>query len=107
MPEPVAPLQVAAPPPQLAEKRTAPVNQQPERKAVRTPRAPRTTSSPRPPAAPVPVSDEFHGPAPVKKRKSRQVVRDEWGFFDPQQCGFAALLKKLDELAESDERGAR
>jgi hypothetical protein len=25
-------------------------------------------------------------------------VQDEWGLFDPQQCGFAALLDKLDEI---------
>ena len=27
-------------------------------------------------------------------------VQDEWGFFDPEQCGFAALLAKLDEITE-------
>jgi len=26
-------------------------------------------------------------------------IQDEWGFFDPEQCGFAALLAKLDEVA--------
>jgi hypothetical protein len=30
-------------------------------------------------------------------------VQDEWGFFDPQQCGFAALLAKLDEITEANE----
>jgi hypothetical protein len=30
-------------------------------------------------------------------------VQDEWGFFDPEQCGFAALLAKLEEVTESDE----
>ena len=30
-------------------------------------------------------------------------VQDEWGFFDPQQCGFAALLAKLDEIIDTDE----
>jgi hypothetical protein len=25
-------------------------------------------------------------------------AQDEWGFFDPDQCGFAALLAKLDEI---------
>jgi hypothetical protein len=108
VPEPVAPLQVAAPPPS-SEETTVRVDQRPERpRAVRTPRAPRTTTAPRTTAAPVPVSGEFHGPPPVKKKqKSRKAVQDEWGFFDPQQCGFGALLKKLDELADSDERGAR
>ena len=38
--------------------------------------------------------------APDRKAKP---VQDEWGFFDPQQCGFAALLAKLDEVTESED----
>ena len=37
------------------------------------------------------------------KRSARPKVtpaQDEWGFFDPEQCGFAALLAKLDEITE-------
>jgi hypothetical protein len=30
-------------------------------------------------------------------------VQDEWGFFDPQQCGFTALLAKLDEINDSSQ----
>jgi hypothetical protein len=30
-------------------------------------------------------------------------VQDEWGFFDPNQCGFLALIAKLDEIAGLDE----
>lgn len=30
-------------------------------------------------------------------KKSRP-VQDEWGFFDPEQCGFSTLLAKLDEI---------
>ena len=33
-----------------------------------------------------------------------QPVQDEWGIFDPNQCGFAALVDKLDEV--SDEKPA-
>jgi hypothetical protein len=35
-----------------------------------------------------------------RKRKAKQAtnVSDEWGFFDPAQCGFAALVSKLDEI---------
>jgi hypothetical protein len=33
----------------------------------------------------------------VKKAKPMQ---DEWGFFDPEQCGFSTLLAKLDEITE-------
>ena len=41
-----------------------------------------------------------------KKRPQKPTpVQDEWGFFDPQQCGFAALLAKLDEITENEESG--
>ena len=30
-------------------------------------------------------------------------IQDEWGFFDPEQCGFAALLSKLEEITEEGE----
>ena len=48
-----------------------------------------------------------HTPAPhvadaPRKRKSTP-VQDEWGFFDPEQCGFAALLAKLDEFSDGAE----
>ena len=48
--------------------------------------------------------------ATVKRRagKKRQPVQDEWGFFDPEQCGFAALLAKLDEITDApEESGSR
>jgi hypothetical protein len=38
-----------------------------------------------------------------KTGKKAKPVQDEWGFFDPEQCGFAALLAKLDEVTEADE----
>ncbi len=28
----------------------------------------------------------------------RKPIQDEWGFFDPAQCGFSTLLAKLDEI---------
>jgi len=44
--------------------------------------------------------------APMMRRRAHraQPVQDEWGFFDPSQCGFPALIAKLDEIAarESD-----
>jgi hypothetical protein len=40
---------------------------------------------------------------PAKAGKRARPVQDEWGFFDPEQCGFAALLAKLDEVTEADE----
>jgi len=45
-----------------------------------------------------------HTPS-ARAQERHKPVQDEWGFFDPEQCGFAALLAKLDEiLLESDER---
>jgi hypothetical protein len=45
---------------------------------------------------------DTQAPAPRRSRKSKP-VQDEWGFFDPEQCGFAALLAKLDEITEGPE----
>jgi hypothetical protein len=39
---------------------------------------------------------------PSRRVQSRKPVQDEWGFFDPEQCGFAALLAKLDEIIDVD-----
>jgi len=33
-----------------------------------------------------------------KRFPARKPIQDEWGFFDPAQCGFSALLAKLDEI---------
>lgn len=44
-------------------------------------------------------------PAPRKnaaKAKKPKPIQDEWGFFDPDQCGFAALLDKLDEITDEE-----
>jgi hypothetical protein len=62
-----------------------------------------------PPAAPAPV--EADG-SPASKRASGgrkkkpaptapKPAQDEWGLYDPQQCGFAALLAKLDEVTDT------
>ena len=40
-------------------------------------------------------------PAPSGSERPKQ---DEWGIYDPEQCGFAALLVRLDELADDDRR---
>ncbi len=39
---------------------------------------------------------------PKRPRKAKP-VQDEWGFFDPNQCGFPALIAKLEEIAGRDE----
>lgn len=56
------------------------------------------------PAAAVEVAPIAAEPRVPRKRQSRRKsVQDEWGFFDPAQCGFAALLAKLDEITEKDD----
>jgi hypothetical protein len=39
-------------------------------------------------------------PRPVRTGKKSKPAQDEWGLFDPEQCGFAALLAKLEEVTE-------
>jgi hypothetical protein len=46
-------------------------------------------------------------PMPWRPRLNRPIgrvvpVQDEWGFFDPQQCGFEALRAKLLEMIEAN-----
>jgi hypothetical protein len=52
------------------------------------------------PAA-APAATEANGDVPLKKKRAKiPPAQDEWGMFDPQQCGLAALRVKLSELAE-------
>jgi hypothetical protein len=48
-----------------------------------------------------------HRPQPAAARKPRsksaKPAVDEWGFFDPEQCGFSALLAKLDEITSASQ----
>ena len=37
---------------------------------------------------------------PRAQAKKTKPVQDEWGFFDPEQCGFSTLLAKLDEITD-------
>ncbi len=58
------------------------------------------------PAPKVQPAKSVSAPPPAAKKRTtpskpkRKPVQDEWGFFDPEQCGFAALLAKLDEITE-------
>lgn len=38
-------------------------------------------------------------------KKAPRPVQDEWGLFDPDQCGFASLLAKLSEVTEGSDGG--
>ena len=45
-----------------------------------------------------------HSADSKKKKKSKESpAQDEWGFFDPDQCGFAALIEKLEEITDKDD----
>jgi hypothetical protein len=58
------------------------------------------TSQPAPPRPSAP-SDEASATKP--KARGRKPIQDEWGFFDPEQCGFAALVAKLSEITDASE----
>jgi hypothetical protein len=42
---------------------------------------------------------------PRAQPKKAKPVQDEWGFFDPEQCGFSTLLAKLEEITDEGARG--
>jgi hypothetical protein len=45
-----------------------------------------------------------HAAPPVPRRpRALKPAQDEWGFFDPDQCGFRALIARLDAIAEVEE----
>ena len=45
----------------------------------------------------MPMQSELEEP----KASERPPMQDEWGIFDPDQCGFPAVAERLDEIAES------
>jgi hypothetical protein len=58
-----------------------------------------------PVAAASPDAGETRGNRPMNKQKHQarksRAIQDEWGFFDPEQCGFSALLAKLEEITDA------
>ena len=50
---------------------------------------------------PVPAPAVVHNDLRAKRKSTP--IQDEWGFFDPHQCGFAALLEKLDQITDADD----
>ena len=69
------------------------------------PVAPARPTAPVAPIAPIaPIATgPTASPRKPKRKKDPVPVQDEWGFFDPQQCGFTALLAKLDEINDSSQ----
>jgi len=43
-------------------------------------------------------------PRPEAATRKANPVQDEWGFFDPERCGFSTLLAKLEEITEEEAR---
>ena len=73
---------------------------------VRAPSLAPVVTAPSPPPRPS-VEQAVVRKAKRRTKKSKP-IQDEWGFFDPEQCGFAALLAKLDEITDGrDEPDAR
>jgi hypothetical protein len=102
--EPIAPRKAAAKPEwvelmrslreDIARRRaelaaSEPVAPPPTQKPQRTQAAATRTKAAKPAA---PAAD------PAARPKRTRPIEDEWGLFDPEQCGFAALLDKLDEM---------
>jgi hypothetical protein len=69
------------------------------------------TAAPLPAAAAAPEPSEADAEQASSRKKKRKKepppVQDEWGFFDPEQCGFTALLAKLDEISKNDDGGGK
>ncbi len=42
------------------------------------------------------------GPKKPSKQSTRP-AQDEWGLFDPDRCGFAAVVQKLDEVTDDED----
>jgi len=40
---------------------------------------------------------------PPRRPGKPKPIQEEWGFFDPGQCGFPALLARLDEIADKED----
>ena len=64
------------------------------------------------PAAPAPASRRRSDKSKKRPDKGRQAkarektgrpVQDEWGIFDPDQCGFSALVDKLHEVTDKED----
>jgi len=52
-------------------------------------------------------SEKASGPPKTARKTPTRPVQDEWGLFDPAQCGFAALLAKLDEITDANQSRPR
>jgi len=99
-----------APAPAVAEPRPAAAHKRPEwselvaslRKDIERRRVEPPQEKPKPNVN-TETDAKSETPAVVRRSKQPKPIQDEWGFFDPEQCGFAALLAKLDEITDGVE----
>jgi hypothetical protein len=75
------------------------------------PEVPLTILSP-PPEAAAPRATAPGKTRPENRRREMETSeqrpkQDEWGIFDPDQCGFSAVVDKLDKVAESKDAPPR
>jgi len=80
-------------------------------KTEQTPNFGRSRSNVTPPAGAVTAEPPVATPLSkirilTPRAKAPKPVEDQWGLFDPEQCGFAALRAKLDEISARDEISA-
>jgi len=71
----------------------------PELKKRRPPTPPKTPKAPR---AKVKTAVPAKPARSPRTKKPAKPMQDEWGLYDPEQCGFAALLERLEDLTGSD-----
>jgi hypothetical protein len=55
------------------------------------------------PASHVPVTPAAKLHALTPRVRAPKPIQDQWGLFDPEQCGFAALRAKLDEISARED----
>jgi hypothetical protein len=112
--EPIAPRKAAAKPEwvelmrslreDIARRRTELAASGPVAPPAQKAQRPRATETRVQAAKPAPAPSPAPAPEPVQadpkkpRPKRTRPIEDEWGLFDPEQCGFAALLDKLDEI---------
>ena len=77
-----------------APQRAAVTSQRPIAPAVERPEEEATTAE---------TAASKNGNGNGAKRPKNKPAQDEWGLYDPEQCGLAALFEKLDEIDEDTE----
>jgi hypothetical protein len=90
-----------APPPASRPAPPAPKPPSPRPAPKGASKVPGTTQAPA--SAPVPSLRTTAQP-PKRKIRRPKPLQDEWGLFDPAECGFAALVARLEEVAEKDSK---